>query len=115
MKVDDPRYAWRLRNRERWLAIQRESYARNRAKRRASALLARYGMTADELVRMWTEQGGLCAACGVDVATDFVVDHDHATGRVRGLLCSADNKAIGFCQDSPARLRAVALYLEGAE
>jgi len=42
----------------------------------------------------------------------LVVDHDHSTGRVRKLLCNACNLAIGMVQEDPARLRALAAYLE---
>jgi hypothetical protein len=42
------------------------------------------------------------------------VDHCHTTGRVRGLLCSLCNKAIGLLKDSPERLRAAINYLSPA-
>ena len=68
-------------------------------------------------------QRGLCAACGVykdpweptgvaNRAKYLVVDHDHATGRIRGLLCTQCNIAIGQTHDDPSILRAAAAYLE---
>lgn len=40
------------------------------------------------------------------------IDHDHATGRFRGMLCSGCNLALGNVKDSPERLRALAAYIE---
>lgn len=63
-----------------------------------------------------------CNACGMPFESqdDAQVDHDHAccpglvgcSNCVRGLLCSGCNVALGFVKDSPARLRALADYLE---
>ena len=43
---------------------------------------------------------------------EWVIDHNHSTGVVRGLLCAHCNTALGLMRDSPARLRAAANYLE---
>lgn len=43
----------------------------------------------------------------------LVVDHCHDSGKVRGLLCSGCNRALGYFRDSPTALRAAADYLEG--
>ena len=42
-----------------------------------------------------------------------LVDHDHETGKVRGLLCNGCNIAIGYAKDSPETLRRMAAYIEG--
>lgn len=64
---------------------------------------------------MLVQQRGVCAICkGVlnsSRYTKLAVDHDHKTGRVRGLLCTNCNTAVGLMKDSPGRLRAAANYL----
>ena len=64
-----------------------------------------YGLTAAEL----TAFEGDCEVCGRPAEA---VDHDHTTGAVRGALCFACNSALGQAQDDPARLRALADYLD---
>jgi hypothetical protein len=59
---------------------------------------------------MLADQGHACLVCGDPDPTD--VDHCHATNRVRGILCGLCNRALGQAKDSPARLRALAAYLE---
>lgn len=76
--------------------------------------LRRYGMTPADYDAMVEAQGGVCAICGRPEAShpSFAVDHDHATGRVRGLLCFLCNTALGKMGDNPERLRAAADYIE---
>jgi hypothetical protein len=64
-------------------------------------------------------QGGVCAACKQPETEmhkgrikTLSLDHNHITGEIRGLLCTACNKGIGYFRDDPAQLRAAADYLE---
>lgn len=58
---------------------------------RAKAL----GVTDEEYARMLAAQGGGCAICGAKPKTRRLhVDHDHASGKVRGLLCHRCNRAL---------------------
>jgi hypothetical protein len=72
-------------------------------------LRRRYGITAEEADAMLEEQGGLCAICKAAPAVH--VDHDHATGGVRSLLCFNCNGGLGQFKDDPALLRAAADYV----
>jgi len=72
-------------------------------------LRRRYGITAEEADAMLVEQGGLCAICMAAPAVH--VDHDHATGKVRALLCFNCNGGLGQFKDDPAVLRAAADYV----
>ena len=72
-------------------------------------LRRRYGITAEEADAMLAEQGGLCAICKAAPAVH--VDHDHAIGQVRALLCFNCNGGLGQFKDDPDVLRAAAEYV----
>ena len=73
----------------------------------------RHGVASDEYARLSHEQGGKCAICGKQpIKGSLSVDHDHRTGRVRGLLCHECNLAIGKLQDDVVVLRKAVAYLE---
>ena len=72
-----------------------------------------YGMTLEDYDRMSEEQGHVCAVCKQGPDRDrFVVDHNHDTGEVRGLLCNGCNTCLGQLKDNPDLLRAAAKYLD---
>ena len=72
----------------------------------------RYGITADEYWQMVTDQDDKCLICGYkDPKKKLSIDHDHATGRVRGLLCNHCNMAIGYLRDDPASILNAIIYL----
>jgi hypothetical protein len=79
-----------------------------------------YGVDAARYQEMLSEQGGVCAICGQREKTtgyasgktkDLAVDHDHVTGAVRALLCSACNTAIGLFNDDEKLLAKAQTYL----
>ena len=78
--------------------------------------LRQYGLSEDGFLRLWARQRGLCPGCGNALLGDRLtnIDHCHATGRVRGLLCAPCNRALGHAQDSPLRMRHLADYVEAA-
>lgn len=87
-----------------------------RKARRRSRTVAGYGLTLDDFDTLLAAQGGLCAVCRQDPRTgrwrEPHVDHDHSTGKVRGILCHPCNTALGLAGEDPARLRALAAYLD---
>lgn len=80
-----------------------------------------YGITDDDYRTMLAEQGGVCAICHTDDwgkgGSRYVahIDHNHATGQVRGLLCFSCNTGLGSLKDDPERLRSALAYLERFE
>lgn len=84
------------------------------ARRYAEHLRAAYGLELTDLERMISEQGGACAICRrtlIRTRKQTHVDHDHATGRVRGVLCNRCNKGLGYFEDDPAALATAAQYV----
>lgn len=80
---------------------------------RASTKL--YGLTPADYRRMLTAQGNRCAICGCDPTNQsqrFSIDHDHVTGRVRGLLCNRCNRALGLLRDDATILERARRYLD---
>lgn len=93
---------WRELNREKHNQLARESRQRNKhkhvGKAREYMLKTKYGITGDDYEKMFLEQKGLCAICSTDkpAGNRFHVDHCHQTGKVRRLLCSRCNGALGW-------------------
>lgn len=89
-----------------------------RVRSRTWTLLNTYGLSLAEYEEMLTSQNGRCAVCKDPLDIKGAkgkgphVDHDHATGKVRGILCATCNMGIGTMGDSAERLRAAADYLD---
>lgn len=92
-----------------------------RAKRQKSVRLkSRYGMSTEDYSRLFVEQDGCCAICGrhqFEFERALAVDHDHKTGRVRGLLCHSCNMGLGafYNNDNTRVLKEAIKYVEESE
>lgn len=97
-----------------WAASPRGREILNSPERKRKAkdavLRFNYGITMDEFEAIEETQGKKCASCGI--AAKLVVDHDHETRIVRGLLCHGCNSSLGLLGEDPARIRALADYAE---
>jgi len=74
--------------------------------------LKRFTMTKAQFQTMLAEQHGRCALCNEPLAHGWVIDHDHLTLRVRGLLHGRCNTLLGFANEDPRRLEAAIAYLK---
>jgi len=111
-------------NHEQSKAAARERYAQNPELVRKYELWQHYRLTLEQYNKMVIAQGGLCALCGKPPmvgkrarghekrAPRLCVDHDHATGKVRGLLCHwCNSHIIAGIEKSDASLDRIAAYL----
>jgi len=80
-------------------------------------LKKKYGLDLHQYTQMYKNQNGKCLICSTAKELfgkhchQLVVDHDHNNGKVRGLLCSECNKALGLFYDNPQLLNNAANYL----
>ncbi len=82
-------------------------------------LRTKYGLTREQYDQMVIDQGGVCAICegppcGMQRGgprTRLEVDHDHVTGKVRGLLCHPCNLMLGHARDRVDTLQRATVYL----
>jgi hypothetical protein len=71
----------------------------------------KYGVSEEEYKNMVLSQNNICAICNKPSHKTLHVDHDHITGKVRGLLCSSCNMGIGMFQDDIDILNNAIKYL----
>lgn len=97
---------WKQRNPEKVKATKRRALNKE--------LKKKFGIDYDaEALRV----GGRCEAClqlpipNSNRKVGLVVDHDHATGKYRGLLCDNCNTALGKLKDDPARIKSLLAYV----
>jgi hypothetical protein len=111
---------WALNNPEKVKSNRCKDYARHREERlkgQRTIRVMRYGITLEAYQEMEDKQGHLCAICRQPPEKlngrqkSLNVDHDHVSGKVRGLLCTRCNTGIGLFLDSPALLSAAIGYL----
>lgn len=106
------RAAWLANNREYQLAYRIKWYHEKGFNR---DLIKQYGITEEDFNRMVEEQSGVCAICSKKETVKggrLSVDHDHITGKVRGLLCTLCNTALGKLGDSIEGLQKAIDYLK---
>lgn len=105
-------------------AMTVEKKAARHAKNREWKFLNKYGITPEEFLALLDRQDGRCRICDNEIAPEehgqgrgcragaAVVDHDHYTGLVRGLLCGNCNLLLGYARDEIALLERAIQYLK---
>jgi hypothetical protein len=134
-RIDRRNLEWIQKHRARARQINRASKTKNREpirkreneyrKRWAAARKARVGMIKrllkynlkpGQFDSMFAEQQGMCKICGSPLAktgtTGAQVDHDHVTGKIRGLLCMNCNHGIGCFGDDPELMLKAVAYVQ---
>jgi len=99
--------------------VQKTVYAKRRdpARRKECERNSRYerlyGITTGDYDTQLAKQGGGCAMCSRPPKSRLLdVDHDHKTGKLRGLLCSFCNRALMYIRNNPVIAEAAAAYLQ---
>jgi hypothetical protein len=129
---------WRKDNPEKLREMRKRSLRRRmaknperfRIKRRTRELRTKYGLSTERLRELFVIQNGLCGICFISLllpksvnsekktsTEDHVarVDHCHATGKIRGLLCMQCNLRLGHARDSVEWMRSAVEYLLTAQ
>lgn len=121
-KVQSARF--RKRNPELKRKLANTWYHKNKSSARNTRLKSQYGITLENYKDLLVVQNGVCAVCGKPetmtnpkkkTISDLAVDHNHITGKVRGLLCRACNTGIGCFSDDPQLMVLAANYVRRVE
>lgn len=99
-------YAWRKANPEKWKAICRQSYERN--KDRVHAYHRAYYLKQREILA-GRPKPDVCECC--DEKSKIVWDHQHDNGEFRGWICDRCNRVLGAIKDNPVILEQLIRYL----
>lgn len=95
-------------------------YCTKKCKDRAIKISRKYGITSSQIHKFYKKIKGKCEICGVrgDIhelgfmkRESLCIDHDHTTGKFRGLLCGHCNKGLGYYRDNVESLREAIRYL----
>lgn len=103
--ANSKRQQWRRDNPERTKEVMRRHHRKNL-----------YGLSDRDYMILGLTQDWKCAVCFTDIedleGRDLDVDHDHSTGKIRGLLCGSCNKGLGCFKDSIELLELAIKYLK---
>ena len=110
---------WYSKNKDKAKANHKKWFDKNpeHAKeiKRRWKLEKRFGITIEAYDALLQAQNYKCVICfkpQAELTKALCVDHNHSTGKIRGLLCHNCNNGLGLYYDSPANLRCAANYIE---
>jgi hypothetical protein len=101
---------WRKLNKTKVTAYQKSWVKKNKDKVKNSRLKYNFGITLEEYQKLLEKQNNKCKIC--NNVEKLVVDHNHLTGKIRGLLCSTCNSGIGMLKENVSILKNAIIYLE---
>jgi len=104
---------WNRANRERFNENKKRSSKNNPDSTKNAQLRIKFNITLEQYNQIFYLQNHKCAICNDECKTGrkLAVDHDHKTGKIRGLLCMNCNNALGKFKDSKAILMKAIEYL----
>lgn len=106
-----------FRQENKHIFFEKENTPEFKAKSKAKSLKRNYGITSDQFDQLNTIQQGLCAICNKPEnhkhKKHLSVDHNHKTGKVRGLLCHSCNVVLGLIKEDLGILESIKQYLKG--
>lgn len=115
-RLCDTEASRRTGSREARRASRKRNYQRNHVRYARETNGFDPNFSKDDFDSLMEAQGGVCAICGAPPKPNrrLSIDHDHDTAKVRGLLCTACNWALGRFRDDPVRFDRAAEYLRAA-
>lgn len=107
--------AYRIAHRAEILAAQKLHHATHKEEATTRARKYKYGLSESQYETLLQKQGGVCAICKKSEwgRRGPHVDHDHATGKVRGIVCHYCNAALGMLRDNAETAQSIIHYLKG--
>ena len=108
---------WAAQNPKAGKSWRAKNPDRKRLHDRSSKLKALYGINVDQYDKMVYDQGGRCLVCkeiplSKKGKVGLHVDHDHLSGRIRGLLCHGCNVALGHLKENEDIVRNLLSYIQ---
>lgn len=90
---------WAEIHKDEMRRYRKEYHEKYKQKYRNNKLQRDYNISLSGYKKLAKQQGNCCAICGISrnrLASDLCVDHDHSTGKIRGLLCKTCNYNLGW-------------------
>lgn len=96
-----------------WAATHPRENSRRGIVGKADRLKQKYGLTLGQHMEMYATQDGRCAVCGEALAySEACVDHDHRTGKIRGLVHRVCNLVVAYVENTPGCVESALEYLK---
>lgn len=120
-KIKENVRIYKLKNKEKTIRWSKERYEKLKSTMKDVRLRKDYNLSIKQYNEMLRNQNNVCAIClqnesYVNIKTkniqDLSVDHDHGTGKIRGLLCRRCNLGLGYFKDNLDMLSAAIMYLK---
>ena len=103
--------AWACANHDRVVQYRKDNLKKFVEQNKWRYRMKKYGLTKDQFFSIRERQDNRCKICATKFIREPHVDHCHTTDKVRGLLCSKCNTALGLVNDSPEILNSMIVYL----